>query len=395
MKKYYYTDGANSFGPFTLEELQEKKIGRETKIWFEGSADWQPAGNLPELFDLFKSVPPPIPKIERNNSVTENLKNQNSTNNSISSPQTVVVVGKSKSVGIAFLLSFLFGPLGLFYSSVAGGIIMLILGVAVGIITLGFGLIFIWIACIIWAVIAANSANKKLLNNSGMIHSPIISNPNTEQPSIIPKENGQIQNKQQDIQNQSIQEISEPNPINPINASSSWISKNKKGLLIGTLCILGAVILFFVIKFLLPVNGNKQEKQKTSSNIVANDHLYHEESSLVANKLIEDTYLGTIGSKDFKLFIEKVDGEYVEGYNVTGKNRRPVKGKIVNKWEKPTGLGGNYTVFRLILTEPGDDEWDGEFIIDLYISDIGRSGEGSWKAFNGKLERKIVLKDRL
>ncbi len=164
MKKYYYTDGANSFGPFTLEELQEKNIGRETMIWYEGVADWQPAGTLPELFDQLESVPPPIPKVERNNSVTENFKNQNSTSNSTTSPQTVVVVGKSKSVGLAFVLTFLFGPLGLFYSSVVGGVVMLIITVIIGIISFGFLAFLTWIPCIIWGVVAANNANKKMLD---------------------------------------------------------------------------------------------------------------------------------------------------------------------------------------------------------------------------------------
>ena len=74
--------------------------------------------------------------------------------------KTIIVVQNSKSVGLAFVLAFLFGPLGLFYASVTGGIVMLILGVILGIVTLGFGLIFIWIGCVIWAVVAVNKANK-------------------------------------------------------------------------------------------------------------------------------------------------------------------------------------------------------------------------------------------
>jgi hypothetical protein len=38
--------------------------------------------------------------------------------------QTVVVVAPTKSVGVAFLLTFLFGPLGLLYAFVIGGIVM-------------------------------------------------------------------------------------------------------------------------------------------------------------------------------------------------------------------------------------------------------------------------------
>jgi len=132
--------------------------------------------------------------------------------------------------------------------------------------------------------------------------------------------------------------------------------------------------------------------KKTSSNSAEN---LKAQPTMVENQFIVGTYLGTIGKKDFKLFIGKVDGDNVEGYNVTGTNKRPVKGKIVNKWTEETGLGGYYTVFKLILTEPGDDKWDGKFNIDLWISDIGRNGNGSWKSFNGKLERQIKIKDRL
>ena len=59
MQKYFYTDGTNNFGPFTLEELRLKNITRETHVWFQGMSTWAPAGNVPELNDLFKLVPPP------------------------------------------------------------------------------------------------------------------------------------------------------------------------------------------------------------------------------------------------------------------------------------------------------------------------------------------------
>ncbi len=76
--------------------------------------------------------------------------------------QTVIVVGKAKSVGVAFLLSFLFGPLGLFYASVIGGLVMLVLAVILFVILPVVGGILAWIASIIWAVVAANNANKQL-----------------------------------------------------------------------------------------------------------------------------------------------------------------------------------------------------------------------------------------
>ncbi|MCW0483447.1 DUF4339 domain-containing protein [Gaoshiqia sediminis] len=60
MKKYFYSDGTNNFGPFSIEELKEKEIGRETMIWFQELGDWQKAGSIQELNDLFALVPPPI-----------------------------------------------------------------------------------------------------------------------------------------------------------------------------------------------------------------------------------------------------------------------------------------------------------------------------------------------
>ncbi len=71
---------------------------------------------------------------------------------------------KQKSVGVAFLLAFLFGPLGLLYASVVGGIVMFIFGILIAIVTLGFGLIIVWIGCIVWAIIAANNVNKSMVS---------------------------------------------------------------------------------------------------------------------------------------------------------------------------------------------------------------------------------------
>ena len=76
MKKYFYTDGTNNFGPFTLEELTEKKITREAKVWFQELGDWKPAGTVPELTEIFKLIPPPITKTNSNFNSMENLNNQ-------------------------------------------------------------------------------------------------------------------------------------------------------------------------------------------------------------------------------------------------------------------------------------------------------------------------------
>ena len=63
MSQYYYTDGKERFGPFTVEQLGECNITEATLVWKEGLPDWVPARNLNELSVLFAvsaSTPPPI-----------------------------------------------------------------------------------------------------------------------------------------------------------------------------------------------------------------------------------------------------------------------------------------------------------------------------------------------
>ena len=98
-----------------------------------------------------------------------------------------IVVTSTKSIGIAIILSIFFGPFGLFYASVKGAIFML-LGVPIILAVLaafagghsgagnsgalfGLGMIPVIIALeylgsIIWAAIAVNKYNRKLIKNA-------------------------------------------------------------------------------------------------------------------------------------------------------------------------------------------------------------------------------------
>ena len=60
MKKYFYSDGTNKYGPFTLEELKSQNIERSTKVWFHGLEKWQSAETISELDEIFILTPPPI-----------------------------------------------------------------------------------------------------------------------------------------------------------------------------------------------------------------------------------------------------------------------------------------------------------------------------------------------
>lgn len=75
MRKYFYTDGTNKFGPFTLDELQAENIDRETKVWFQELDDWKSAGDVSELIDIFQLVPPPLSQTSSINDTLNNASN--------------------------------------------------------------------------------------------------------------------------------------------------------------------------------------------------------------------------------------------------------------------------------------------------------------------------------
>lgn len=60
MREYYYLEGAEKMGPFTLEELKAQKINRSTKIWRNPWSDWKPAWQIPELSEYLKGIPPEV-----------------------------------------------------------------------------------------------------------------------------------------------------------------------------------------------------------------------------------------------------------------------------------------------------------------------------------------------
>jgi len=49
-------------GPFDLATLAQKGLVRETLVWKQGMAGWEPAGSVAELASVFANVPPPLPK---------------------------------------------------------------------------------------------------------------------------------------------------------------------------------------------------------------------------------------------------------------------------------------------------------------------------------------------
>src|SRR5664280_1840845 len=80
-------------------------------------------------------------------------------NNVVQSTAVAGVSGRTKSAGVAFLLTFLFGPLGMFYSTVAGAIVMLVASLVLVPLTGGIAAFVVWPISIIWGCVAASRAN--------------------------------------------------------------------------------------------------------------------------------------------------------------------------------------------------------------------------------------------
>lgn len=71
MIKYYLHDGKVQLGPFTVDELKQHNINKDSLIWTEGMADWKKAEELEDLKTYFASVPPPLKTPTQLNAVPE------------------------------------------------------------------------------------------------------------------------------------------------------------------------------------------------------------------------------------------------------------------------------------------------------------------------------------
>lgn len=62
MKAYYLQLDGQRQGPYTFDDLSDKKITAQTPIWYEGLENWTIAGSIPELKSLLiaKTIPPPL-----------------------------------------------------------------------------------------------------------------------------------------------------------------------------------------------------------------------------------------------------------------------------------------------------------------------------------------------
>ena len=76
MREYFLHNGNEQEGPFTIDELKNKNITKQTSIWYDGIAEWTIAGNIEELNVLFKTLPPEFKPSANVRPATQSLENK-------------------------------------------------------------------------------------------------------------------------------------------------------------------------------------------------------------------------------------------------------------------------------------------------------------------------------
>jgi hypothetical protein len=142
-----------------------------------------------------------------------------------------------------------------------------------------------------------------------------------------------------------------------------------------------------------------QEKKENSKDESTEDN---KKASKIKSeyKFLLGKWNGSLRNKTLTIVIEDIDGNTVSGYNIAGTNKRPLTGRIYPDDQDRGGPEPPLSVYKLVLSEPGDDKWDGVFT--LYLEKYEEEnldgggynylGSGSWKSNNGKLSGDIELR---
>lgn len=77
-----------------------------------------------------------------------------------------LLIVREKSVLVALLLTFFFGPIGMLYSTILGAIVTFFLNLVIGIPTAGVGLVLLWPIQMIWSYMAVKNHNTGQLRQA-------------------------------------------------------------------------------------------------------------------------------------------------------------------------------------------------------------------------------------
>ena len=341
--------------------------------------------------------------------------------------QTVVIVGKQKSVGAAFLLAFLFGPIGLLYATLAGGVVMMLLAFVVGIVTFGLALIPIWLGSVVWAVIAANQANKRLASSVNLTanvgHAEVAGSESRPPVSAPPQDTTASSGSASPRTGGSMR------AAQPAFDLATGFDQNQRSVAVGAVGIAVMLLAIVAFKFVMGLDFGRpsttsQEGVRSSSPAPSGrDRLergipsprvpmtpatsvlpsWTQSEDIEGNfPMLTGLYVGALGKRPFKLVVASVDSatKRITGYTETPTATTAFDGTYTLSLEAPNSrvasnvISVRTWVFQATLFEPDGIGGNGVFQLRFAVTDAqGSSVYGTWTSYDGRLYREVKLSD--
>jgi eukaryotic-like serine/threonine-protein kinase len=110
-----------------------------------------------------------------------------------------------------------------------------------------------------------------------------------------------------------------------------------------------------------------------------------------AAQAVLGTYEGKLGDSSLVLVLENHQSGLISGYNMANGLKRRVLGFVESVKEEIDGDGDTWMVYHTVLHEPGDENSDGKFRINIKHSDEYIAGDGSWTRYTGEAQYDISI----
>ncbi len=134
-------------------------------------------------------------------------------------------------------------------------------------------------------------------------------------------------------------------------------------------------------------------EEPTQATAAEPSNAYSEAASISPESMqtLLGTYKGKIGKAEFVLALQQESNGEITGYNLADGKRRPVKGKVESFSEDIDADGDTWSVFSVVLEEPGEEDNDGKFRLEIKHTQKYVSGSGSWTSFSGTDQFDIAI----
>jgi hypothetical protein len=117
--------------------------------------------------------------------------------------------------------------------------------------------------------------------------------------------------------------------------------------------------------------------EKSTDQLIIEENIYAINSS---ENPLYGYWVGAFGKNKINIAIAKIEGDSVFGHSVCAGNFRAIKGKIESTGEN---------LYKAVMREPGDDQYDGEF---LFVVDVAKQElSGSWKPYKKTVGAKTYV----